>query len=140
MPLVAKRKTRHASKNTSRYRDVRLESMEKHFRLVLEGHTALYKELKDFRTDFREFQNETRSNFKTLTWVLNDTRSELHAFETKTDANFKAILEYLSRIDDEIQDLKRRLTGKADVERLERLEERVGHIELVVKKFYGKNS
>lgn len=137
---MAKEKVRIASKDASRKKDVLLESMEKHFRLVLEGHAALDKELKDFRGDFREFQSETRFNFKTLTSVLDDTRGKLHAFEAKTDANFKAIREYLSRIDDEIQDLKRRLTGKAEVERLQRLEERVAHIELVVKKYYGKNS
>lgn len=130
---MAKGKVRIASKDTSRQKDVLLESMEKHFRLVLEGHAALDKELKDFRTDFREFRNETRFNFKTLI-------ERADVFENKTDVNFKAILEYLSRIDDEIQDLKRRLTGKAEVERLERLEQRVAHIELVVKKIYGKGS
>jgi len=56
-----------------------------------------------------------------------------------SNSNFKVIREYLSHIDDEIQDLKRSLSKKADLKRLEQLEQRIARVELVVKKYYEQS-
>ena len=60
----------------------------------------------------------------------------LERFEADTNSNFKSVFEYLSRIEDEmmevkegIKDLKKTLTQKADLERLLALEKRVQKVE-----------
>ncbi len=59
----------------------------------------------------------------------------MEGLEDKYDKNFKVIREYLGHIDEEIQDLKKRLVAKTDLERLERLEQRLVQVELVIKRF-----
>ena len=124
------------------HRDVLLESIDKKFQLVLEGHEGLDKKIDDFR-------HETRSELKFIRFAQDVLKNEMGDFRTdigilRTDvsdlkSSMNQIMEYLKRIDDEIQDLKRRLVGKADLERLGHLEQRVASVELAVKKFYGKN-
>lgn len=85
-----------------------------------------------------------------LTSKVNGLTSKADGLTSKADGlihdvndlknSSKQILEYLKRIDNEIQGLKKVLSRKADLERLVRLEQRVAAVELVVKKFYGKNS
>ena len=62
-------------------------------------------------------------------------------FQEETRSNFRSVFDYLSRIDDElklirreIDDLRRTLTAKADLERLKTLESRVQKIEEVLVK------
>ena len=62
-------------------------------------------------------------------------------FEQQTNSSFQTVFSYLSRIDDElklirreIEDLRKTLTTKADLERLEILERRVQKIEEVLVK------
>ena len=137
---MAKGKTRTAREDVVRGKDKLFETMEKHFRLVLEGHATLDKELKDFRHEMRNEISSLKLGQRVMSDNVKDLAVKVDRLEDKYDKNFEVIMQYLSRIDAEIQDLKKRLTGKAEVERLERLEERVAHIELVVKKIYGKNS
>jgi len=61
---------------------------------------------------------------------------EFSNFRKETNDNFKTVFEYLSRIDDELHDikieikeLKNSLSKKADLERLEALEKRVINVE-----------
>lgn len=117
-----------------------LEDIDSKFDRVLEGHGGLSKEIKDFRGEFNTFKDETGFNFKVLTGEVSELRGEFNGFRKETALSFKAVREYLSRIDEEIQDLKKVLDKKADLERLQRLELKVAEIELAVKKYYGKNS
>lgn len=127
------------NKDTSeaeRHFGIVLEDINKTVHQVLDGHAALDKKVDNFYGEFSEFRNETNFKFETITSELSGVKSELRDLKSGS----KQILEYLSKIDDEIGDLKRMLIRKADLERLEHLEQRVAQVELVVKKYYGKNS
>ena len=121
---------------TNRQFGVILEDINSKFDLVLEGHAALDKKfdnkIDEFRNDFDDFVNETRLNFETIRNELKTTQNELGGFVKETRSNFEAIKEYLSRIDDEIQDIKKTLSGKADFRRLEHLEKEVAQIKLIM--------
>lgn len=99
-----------AKSATKRSLGVILEDIDSKFDLILEGHTALDKKIDVFHDEFLDFTKETR-------------------------LNFNAIKDYLSRIDDEIQEMKKILSRKADLERLERLEQKVAKMELVIQKW-----
>lgn len=111
---------------------VLLEAMDKKFDLVLEGHDALGKELKDFR-------HEMRIDVGFLKFSQRVLGTELKDLTVKVDRNFDAIMKYLSRVDDEIQELKKIFEGRPDLKRVLALEQRVAQLELVVKKFYSKS-
>ncbi|OGY62885.1 MAG: hypothetical protein A2745_01975 [Candidatus Harrisonbacteria bacterium RIFCSPHIGHO2_01_FULL_44_13] len=145
--IVSKNKEMSAAE---RYFGVVLEDVNSKFDQVLEGNAALSKEFGGFRDEFKEFRNETNFKFGVLTGELKETNSKISNLESKTsnleskisnleskyDKNFDQILAYLSKIDEEIQDLKTRLDGKADLERLERVEQEVAQIKLIVKKHF----
>lgn len=141
---MAKGKARIASKDASRHRDVLLENIEKHFRLILEGHTGLDKKIEAAEEHLGkridEFRYEVRTEMGFLKLGQSVASNQLKDLQVKTDQNFKIIREYLSRIDDEIQDLKKVFHGKPEMKRLMQLEERMAQVELVVKKYYGKGS
>jgi DNA repair ATPase RecN len=121
-----------------RHFGVLLEDLHKKFDLSLEGNEATRKELKDFRHEVRADIGFLKFGQKVLTQEIGDIKSKLSLLEDKYDKNFDQILKYLSVIDNEIQDLKTKLSKKADVERLENLEKRVAQMELVVQKYYDK--
>lgn len=131
-----------------RHFGVVLEHIDSKFNQVLEGHAVLGKELKDFRRETRADIGSLEFGQKTLISEIGDMKVEIgdinvkiDRLEDKYDKNFDQILEYLSRIDEEIQDLKKVLSRKADLERLQALERRVAQVELVLKKYYeSKNS
>lgn len=120
-----------------------LEDINSKFEQVLEGHAALDKK---FDKKIDEFRHEMRSDVKLLQIGHRALTDRLRDVEVKIDvmdgnvrdlqSSSKQILEYLSRIDEEIKNLKTRLDKKADLERILHLEKRVAQIELVVKKYY----
>ena len=123
--------------------NVLLEDLDKKFDLILEGHKALDVKF-DKKTDhlgqkLDEFRYETRTEASFLKLGQSVLTNQVKDLSLKSEKNFVVIREYLGRIDDEIQDLKKRLISKADLERLERLEQKLVQIELVVKKHYGKD-
>lgn len=72
---------------------------------------------------------------------LDELGGKFDAFQEETRGNFRSVFDYLLRIDDElkfirreIDDLRKTLTVKADLERLEVLERRVQKIEEVLVK------
>lgn len=149
---MIKRKTN--AKNLSegkRHFGVVLEHIDSKFNQVLDGHAALDKKIDNFREEVREEldllkvgQKALASGQEALTERVDDLTGKVDDLTGKVEdltKSSKQILEYLARIDDEIQDIKRRLDRKADLERLEILERRVAQIELAVKKYYeSKNS
>lgn len=91
-----------------------LEDLDAKMDRVVEGHAALGKGLDDFRREMRIEVGELKFGQNVLrkeVGNLNNKSGELRAF---AEREFKVIREYLSRIDDEIQDLKKRLVNKAD--------------------------
>jgi septation ring formation regulator EzrA len=105
-----------------------LEDIGDKFQQVLGSHAALDKkfdkQITEFRQDFSEFQKDSDFKYKVLSDDLKDIKHGI-----------KDVQEYLLRIDDEIQDLKKVLYKKADLERLFDLEKRVAQAELVIKKW-----
>jgi hypothetical protein len=53
--------------------------------------------------------------------------------------NHDMVREYLSRVDEEIQGVKKTLISKADGERVARVEKHLAEMQLVAEKHYGKN-
>lgn len=122
-----------------------LEDIDSKFDRILEGHSALEKQASDF-------QGETRENFKLVHLRIDglsenlegfklETRSNFESFRVETRSNFESVFEFLSNIDDELQDihdeideLKLILTNKADLDRVADLEKRVQHIESILAK------
>lgn len=97
----------------NRHFGVILEDIDSKFKQVLEGHGALDKKIDDLVEEIR--------------------------------GNFKTVFEYFSRIDeelkmvrDEIKDLKTRLNRKADLERLEKLEEKVERLKSLIVKMRNR--
>ncbi|HCP09056.1 MAG TPA: hypothetical protein DIT25_04660 [Candidatus Moranbacteria bacterium] len=87
-----------------------------------------HKEFLEFKGDMIEFRGE-----------MIKFRNEMYDFRDKTDKNLKIALEYLFRIDEEIQDLKTELKdlrkifkGKADLEKLNDFEKRLLKLERLV--------
>ncbi len=116
---------------------VLLERMDKKIDHVLEGHAVLDKKIESFNSNLNkkidDFRFEMKTEFKALS-------TKVEGMEDKYDKNFAVVLKYLSRIDDEVQYLKRMLFNKADLDRVIALEKRVTEIQLIVEKHYGKNS
>ena len=86
-------------------------------------------------------QQKLEGNQQQLDGSLGRLQEDFHGFREETRANFKGVFEYLSRIDDElrlirgeIEDLKKQLSLKADVDRLLRLERRVDELEVQLAK------
>ena len=134
------KKTKNLS-TSKRGLGVILESMDSKFDQLLESHSALDKKIEDLKHDTNEKFGFVTFSLNLLSKGQKDILVRFDRLEDKYDKNFNQILEYLSRIDEEIQDLKKRLDRKADLERLLAVEKRVGQIELVVKKYLdGQNS
>ena len=117
--------------------------MDKKFELILDGHKALDKkfdkkfDLLDEKVD--SFRYETHHDISFLKLGQGVLKDQIKDFSINAQKNFEIIREYLARIDDEIQDLKKRLVAKADLDRLLKLEQRMARVELVIKKYYDEN-
>lgn len=121
-----------------------LESIDKNVKHVSEGHTLLEKKIEGVEErlggKLDEFRYEVRTEIGFLRLAQSNNSNALKDLSIKTEASFKAAREYLSRIDDEIQELKKIFAGRPELKRVEHLETRLAHVELVVKKYYDKNS
>ena len=107
-----------------------LENINDKFSQVLEGHTALNKNIGDIKEDLRCFKKETNEKFEVVFEFIDETRG-----------NFKSVFEYLIRIDEEVQSIRRdmkelhkSLSSKVEYNRFEKLEKRVIQIELILQK------
>lgn len=100
-----------------------LEDINSKLDLVLESYDTLDKKVDrlhlEAKEDLSDFKVETRTNFKLLREDSDDFKVEtrrnfkqIFEFQDRADANFKVTLEYLSRLDDEIQILKEELKGR----------------------------
>lgn len=122
---------------TARGFGIILEDINKTVHQVLKGHEALDLKFDELKEDI----GILKVGHKALAERVDEVAERVESMDRRFTKNFEVIMEYLSRIDEEIQELKKVLFRKADIERLEVLEKRVVHVELVVKKFYeGKDS
>ncbi len=114
-----------------RYFGIILEDINGKIKQIFEGQDAIKKELK---SEISGVKSELKSE-------ISGVKSELNEFKKETRSNFQTVFKYLSRIDDELQtikkeisELKSRLIQKADLERLLNLEKRVKDIETTLAK------
>lgn len=121
---------------------------ERHFGVILEDiHSKLDLIVESHQSFDRKITELERRNFKLEEVILRlDVRSaktdlELGDLRREAKSSADTILKYLSRIDDELQEikseikeLKRELVKKADLLRLESLEKRVAKMELILEK------
>ncbi|MDP2629572.1 MAG: hypothetical protein Q8P45_02625 [Candidatus Harrisonbacteria bacterium] len=77
--------------------------------------------------------------FSELEKSLNEFKYDVQNQFKEVNAQFKIIREYLGRIDEQIQDLRRRLERKADRARLDKLEEEVAKLKSIIKELQKKN-
>lgn len=131
---TAKKKAIKNTPKKERHFGVILENIDSNIHLVIERQDILDRKI-DARFDeanknLDDFKIETRSNFGTL-----------FRFREETQSNFKTIFGYLTRIDDELREikleikaLKGELVKKADLSRIESLEKRVAKMEITLQK------
>lgn len=123
------KKTREFIKNNSRDQyAVVLEGVSAKLSLILEQFSGLNKGIDDNHREFLGFRDEANASFK-----------EISGFIDRTDKNLKVALEYLFRIDEEIQDMKTELRDlkkifkeKADLDKLLVFEKRLIKLEKLV--------
>ena len=115
--------------DTERRFGVILEDIQGKFEQVLEGHAALDTKF-DHKID--DFRHEVRSELSFIRLAQNNADNRLKDIEI----SLTAIRKYLFKIDDEIQDLKKRLVAKADAERLTRIESEVAAMKAFLKQKY----
>jgi DNA repair ATPase RecN len=98
--------------------EVLLENMNDSIKLVAEGQLA--------------FRQEVNQKF-------NESDQRLADFCDRTDSNFKTIFDYLARMDDELQDIKKSLQRldetKIDKAEFAALAQRVAQVEQELKKY-----
>ncbi|MBI3589723.1 MAG: hypothetical protein HY093_04930 [Candidatus Liptonbacteria bacterium] len=128
----------------SRQFGVILEDMDGKLDTLLEGQQGLAVRTDKIEVGFEEFEGKfdgLESKFGGLAGKFDGLEGKFDSFQEETRSNFRSVFDYLSRIDDElkfirreIEDLRKTLTAKADLERLETLERRVQKIEEVLVK------
>lgn len=129
---------------------VLLERMDKKIDHVLEGHAVLDKKIEgfnsnlnkkidDFRFEMRTELNHVKAEVRLTNYQLKDLVVRIDRIEDKYDKNFNVIMKYLSRIDDEIQDMKKSLAGKVDTKRILILEQHMTEVRLALDRKFGKN-
>jgi septal ring factor EnvC (AmiA/AmiB activator) len=125
-----------------------LEEIRSDFKVFGEGLNGVQKSLNDFKAEteanfetlFR-FRDETKANFETLFEFRDETKAnfeKLFEFKAETKDNFSTTLDYLSRIDDEITDIRAELekgkkAGKMEESWFKKIEQRVSIIEKQLK-------
>lgn len=117
------------------HQTVVMEDISSNVKLILEQFSGVNRKIDNNHQEFLEFKDEMLE-FK---GEFIEFRKEMGNFRNETDANLKVALEYLQRIDDEIQslkselaDLKPRIKDKAALDKVLDLEKRLLKIEKLV--------
>lgn len=100
---------------------VMLEEMNDNIILIAENQTALAEKFESFRDEMHSFKDEM-FNF----------RDEMYSFRDETRENFKFLSGHLLRIEDEIENIIKKLDKKADkdwvIKRLEKIESEINFL------------
>jgi predicted nucleic acid-binding Zn-ribbon protein len=120
-----------------------LEDINSKFSLVLEQFSGLNNKIDNNHQEFLEFKDEMidfRSEMIAFKGEMTDFKGEMTDFRKQTNENFSVVMEYLSRIDEEIQDMKvesrnlrETLKKKADLDKLEGFERRLLAVEKILR-------
>ena len=135
--IIKKNSKKAKNKLTPNHSGVLLEEMNSNMKLILEHHTGLDKKIegldKKIDTKIDGLQGEMNLKFDGL-------RGEMNSKFNEVNSNFKTVFEYLSKIDDELQDIqiiksdiketKQELSNKSDLEYVKKLEQRMNKIEM----------
>lgn len=80
--------------------------------------------------EFREIFKGLGEGQKILSEQMERVEGRMDSMETEMRSSFKTVFEYLSRIDNEIQEIKSELSQKAEQKEVKELQSRVLKIEL----------
>ena len=132
---------------------VLLEDMRDDIKLIAEGHSGLVNGIADIKTDLTEFKaemmefktemtefkaemTEFKAEMKEFKAEMTEFKNEMMEFKVNTEKNFQTVFSCLSRIDEELNDirselmiLRQELKKKVDLDRWEKLEKRVAFLE-----------
>ena len=112
--------------------EVVLENMNDSIKLIAEGQIS-------FRQEVNQRFDESNSRFVEFRDEMNGFRKEMYGFRDETQANFKTVFEYLVKIDDELQDIKKNLKRldetKIDKTEFAALAQRVAKLEIELEKY-----
>jgi len=125
---------------------VMFESLKNDIQIIAEGQSSLSERFDNFRDEMYGFKDEMYGfkdemcGFRDEMYGFRDEmygfRDEMYGFRDETKNNFKVVFEYLSRIDDELQDIKKEikeikiiLDKKAEIKIVLDLEKRVEKLE-----------
>ncbi len=125
---------------------IMFESLKNGIQIIAEGQSSLSERFDDFRDEMYEFKNEMYGfrdemyGFRDEMYGFRDEmyefKGEMYSFRDETKNNFKVVFEYLSRIDDELQDIKKEikeikiiLDKKVEIKIVLDLEKRVEKLE-----------
>ena len=122
-----------------------LEDIDGKLDRVVESQEGLGVRVDKLEGELSNFREETKNSFKSAFDFQKETRNNFGSvfeFQKDTRSNFKSVFEYLSRIDEElisirkeIVDLRKSLSAKADLDRLQVLEGRVQTLEVQLAKY-----
>jgi predicted nucleic acid-binding Zn-ribbon protein len=109
---------------------VLIEDFNSKVGLLAEGQQAIREDLREFKDEMYGFRDE-----------MYGFRDEMHNFKQDTEANFRSLREYLSRIEDELMDIKAELAISKQFELttkdwIKTMEKRVVRIETQLQRSY----
>lgn len=96
-----------------------LEEFREIFKGLGEGQKILFGQVGRIEERMDSMETEMRSGFK-----------RIDGLETEMRSSFKTVMEYLTRIDTEIQEIKAELSQKAQIKEVKELQGRVLKLEL----------
>lgn len=96
------------------HQTVVIEEINSNVKLILEQFSGVNRKIDGNHQEFLEFKDEMldfKGGFVKFRKETDENFHKLFGFKKEADANFKVTLEYLQRIDDEIQSLKSELVN-----------------------------
>lgn len=80
--------------------------------------------------EFREIFKGLGEGQKILSGQMERVEGRMDRMETEMRSSFKTVMEYLTRIDDELQEVKVKLSQKAQIKEVKELQNRVLKLEI----------
>ena len=118
---------------------VLIEDFNNKIGIMSEGQQAIRDDLKEFKGEMYEFRDEMHEFKNEMHEFKRDTEANFNSFKKDTDSNFVSVREYLSRIEDELMEIKAELAIRKKFELVSKdwmdaMEKRVMKIEAQLQK------
>lgn len=110
---------------------VMLEDMRDHIKLLAEGQMGFHDKFESIEGRFDSIDQR----FERIDERFERVEHKLDTMSEENKIEHKAIMEYLSRLENEMMDIKEKLGSKADKGEYEFLKKRVDNLEQQMKKF-----